>query len=161
MVRLTVHNRSQRRRLYRSDDLRRLAARVCDGEGFTEDAEVTVVLCDDAFIAELNRTYRKKNEPTDVVSFGYESVPTIARRPALQKPAAILGDIVISLETVEQRCGGDRAAMRDEVRLLFCHGLLHLLGLDHGSPAQCRRMAAKQAEYLGWSMDAAWKGSLT
>ena len=50
-------------------------------------------------------------------------------------PCRILGDIVISLETVERNCNANRSAMRDEIRLLFCHGLLHILGYAHDSEA--------------------------
>jgi probable rRNA maturation factor len=73
----------------------------------------------------LNRRYRNKSGPTDVLSF--------AQDLANHGHPEVLGDIVISLETVERFCKGDRVAMRAEVRLLFCHGLLHLLGYDHVS----------------------------
>lgn len=151
MVRLLVRNESKRKRLYRKDDLRRLAERICAGEEFTDDAELSLLLCDDAFIAELNRKYRKKDSPSDVLSFGQSAKAVWAAQPY-----AVLGDIVISLETVERRCAGDRTAMRDEVRLLFCHGLLHLLGYEHGSVRGRKRMAEKQAEYLGINIEVAW-----
>ena len=144
MIHLMARNRSVRKGLYRSDVLRRLAERVCQGEGFKREAEVSVLLCDDPFISELNRKYRRRASPTDVLAF--------AQAPGSALPAGhreVLGDVVISLETVERRCGGDRAAMRDEIRLLFCHGLLHLLGRTHDTAGRRDRMLAKQAEYLG------------
>lgn len=151
MVSLLVHNESTRKRLYRRDALERIAERVCAGEGFAQDAELSLLLCDDAFITDLNRQYRKQDCPTDVLSFGQSAGPAPEG-----SPHSMLGDVVISLETVERHCGGERAAMRGEVRLLFCHGLLHLLGYVHDTEDARARMAAKQAEYLGVSSAAAW-----
>jgi rRNA maturation RNase YbeY len=157
MLRMAVRNRSHYKSMYRTDNLLRLAERVCAGEGFQDDAELGLLFCDDAFIAALNRTYRKKNCPTDVLAFGYE--PAARPRPETQNPkphSSVLGDLVISLETVVQRCADDHAAMRAEVRLLFCHGLLHLLGWHHDTVSERGQMAAKQAHYLDVDEDAAW-----
>ncbi len=149
-VQLCVRNESQRKRLYRTDALRRLAERVCIGEGSRCDVELSVLLCDDAFIRQLNRRYCEKNAPTDVLAFGQ---PLIEGREG--PGSAVLGDIVISLETVERHCAEeagatpDRTAMRQEVYLLFCHGLLHLLGSDHATAQAQKEMDAKQARYLG------------
>ena len=148
-VRLIVRNDSRLKGLYRTDDLQRLARRVCEGERYARDAELGLLLCDDALMADLNLTYRKRRGPTDVLSFGYHASrghPLAAQDGA---PFSVLGDIAISLETVEARCAGARAAVREEVRLLFCHGLLHLLGFVHDTKSQRARMQAKQAEYLG------------
>jgi probable rRNA maturation factor len=152
MMRLTVRNDSLRKGLYRTEDLLGLARRVCAGEGFERDAELSLLFCDDPFIMDLNRRYRGVNRPTDVLSFGQEP----GRVPVVEHPS-VLGDIVISLETVEHYCAGARAVMRDEIRLLFCHGLLHLLGLRHDTETGRRRMMAKQAAYLAVNPEAAWR----
>lgn len=144
MIDVMARNQSVRKGLYRTDVLRRLAERVCQGERFKREAEVSVLFCDDPFISELNRKYRRKASATDVLAFA--QAPGAALPPGHRE---VLGDIVISLETVEARCGGAPAAMRDEVRLLFCHGLLHLLGCTHDTAGRRDRMLAKQAEYLG------------
>lgn len=151
IVHLEVRNTSRVKGCCRRDNLRRIAQRVCAGEGRAGEAELSLLLCDDAFITGLNRTYRGKNRATDVLSFAQEE--GVAGPDA----AVVLGDIVISLETVARFCGNDAAAMRDEVRLLFCHGLLHLLGHHHANPAQRRDMQEKQARYLGLDNDAAWR----
>jgi len=146
MIHVMVRNQSTRKRVHRTDDLRRLAEVVCDGEGFRKDAELSVLLCDNPFISELNRRYRRRAGATDVLAF--------APAPEAPLPAdhdAVLGDIVVSLETVEAHCGGDREAMREELRLLFCHGLMHLLGCTHETAGRRRRMLARQAEYLAAS----------
>ncbi len=149
MIRVAVQHESARKHLYRRDVLERLAARVCAGEGVEGDVEVSVLFCDDGQIRSLNRDYRNKNKPTDVLSFEQE--------PGLVPGIRVLGDIVISLETVENRGDGDRAAMRDDVRLLFCHGMLHLLGYDHATAQGQREMIEKQAHYLGLKTEAAWR----
>ncbi|MCP4640843.1 MAG: rRNA maturation RNase YbeY, partial [bacterium] len=143
----------------RKDVLARTADRVCTLEGVEDDAEVSLLFCDDAFIQQLNSDYRGKNAPTDVLSFA---------QPSLRHAhPVVLGDIVISLETVARRFGkrvaqaacidaADRSRMRAEVMLLFCHGLLHLLGYDHPTERDRARMAAKQAEYLGLTDSEAW-----
>lgn len=145
---LDIRNESESKRLYRRDTLQRLANRICDGERVDQDLEISVLFCDDDVITELNRQYRRKNAPTDVLSFEQDAPPMPGPRP--------LGDIVISLETAERNCGGDRECTRREVKLLFCHGLLHLLGYDHATKAQREQMQRKQAQYLDLSERAAW-----
>ncbi len=143
-VHLDVRNESAHKNLYRSDNLRRLAQLVCESEHIDRDVEISLLFCDDAFMTTLNRDYRKRNTPTDVLSFG--ELPDPFSPPGHPR---VLGDIVISLETVEARNMGDAAAMRDEVRALFCHGLLHLLGYDHQTARGRREMFGKQDSCLG------------
>lgn len=153
MTRVTIEarNTSGRAGCFRSDALRRLAEKVLADQGMEGAFHVSVLFCDDAFIAGLNREYRGKRGPTDVLSFGQED-------GAAAPDGRVLGDIVISLDTVAARCAGDPEAMRAEVRLLFCHGLLHLIGYDHGTAAERRAMQALQARYLGVSSGEAWRG---
>jgi len=145
---LRIRNESTRKRMYRSDVLTRLANRILEAESISEPSEVSILFCDDPFMSELNKDYRNKNSATDVLSFEQENMPG-------QTPQ-VLGDIIISLETVESNCCGDTDTMREEVRMLVCHGLLHLLGYDHGTEEEKTIMHQKQAEYLGVSEDAAW-----
>ncbi|MDQ1255650.1 MAG: putative rRNA maturation factor [Candidatus Hydrogenedentes bacterium] len=152
---LDIRSESAHKRCHRASDLRRIAERVCTGEGVTGDAELSVLLCDDPRIRELNRTYRKKDVATDVLSFAQDTVE------GAQGPR-ILGDIVISLDTVHRNCAErlghapDLGCVRNEVCLLFCHGLLHLLGHDHPNAASRKAMTAKQAAYLGIEPESAW-----
>lgn len=148
---LDITNESRVKRLVRRPALEALAVRVLHGEGVAGPVEISVLFCDDARIRELNRAYRNRDEATDVLSFAQEHVPGHGARP--------LGDIVISLQTVAARCAGNRDAMRTEVRLLFCHGLLHLLNYVHGTENEREAMTAKQAQYLGLSRADAWPGN--
>ena len=152
-VSLSVRNESRLKRLCRRDALERLAERVCGGEHVEGDHELSVLLCDDAFMQKLNREYRDEDRPTDVLSFPQGTVNG--------GPPGVLGDIVISLETVVRRCGDERdsvarRSMRGELRLLFCHGLLHLLGYNHSTEHDRGRMAARQARYLEVGIEEAW-----
>jgi len=148
MAHLDIRNQSSCKRLYRRKDLLAIAERACRGEGLPADAEISLLFCDDPFIRELNLQYRGWNKATDVLSF--------QQAPLGNRDVAILGDIVISLETVERYCNGDRDGMRGEIRLLFCHGMLHLLGYTHRNNKERKLMTAKQAEYLGIEVDQAW-----
>jgi len=93
-----------------------------------DDVEISLVLTDNAGIHELNRDYRGKDAPTDVLSFAMEEGEDATRFPGMPR---ILGDIVISREkAAEQAETYGQSQQREEV-FLFIHGLLHLLGYDH------------------------------
>jgi probable rRNA maturation factor len=82
---------------------------------------VDVLLADDPTLRHLNKTFRGKNKPTDVLSF-----------PAASAFAAKhAGDLAISLETAARQAAAYGHTLRDEVRILLLHGLLHLSGEDH------------------------------
>jgi probable rRNA maturation factor len=147
-VAIISRNTSGRKAWCRRDVLCRLAERICEEEDVKGNVEISVLYCDDAFIAELNREYLGKRGPTDVLSFSQASGPV--------NNTCALGDIVISLETVEGRCD-DEAACREEVKLLFCHGMLHLLGYDHQTKSDEKLMRDKQARYLDIVPEAAWR----
>lgn len=94
-----------------------------------EEAEVSVLLTDDAGIAALNAQYRGRPEPTDVLSFAL-------REGEGADPAdPVLGDIVISIPRAEQQAEEYGHSVVREVAFLAVHGLLHLLGYDHETPA--------------------------
>lgn len=96
--------------------------------------EVDVLLAGDSTLRRLNRSYRGKNKATDVLSF--------PAAPELQRQHA--GDLAISLETAARQAEEHGHGLREEVRILMLHGLLHLHGLDHETDAG--EMAAKEAE---------------
>lgn len=147
-VGLDVRNESSHKRVYTRPNLQHIAERICTGEGVHGAVELSVLFCSDPFIRKLNEQFRNVDSPTDVLSFSQADAPGGTKR--------VLGDIVISLDTVHRRSRGDRARMREEVRLLFCHGVLHLLGEDHATEASRRAMAAKQAAYLDVPAEEAW-----
>jgi rRNA maturation RNase YbeY len=104
-------------------------------------ADLTVVLVDDDAMRELNRSYRGKDRPTDVLAF--------AMREGERAPGDDdnLGDVVISLDTATRQARRRRRTLSEEVRTLLIHGVLHLLGYDHErSPAEARRMQARERD---------------
>jgi len=105
-------------------------------------AECSVLLVDDAAIASLNRTYRGVDGPTDVLAF-----PMSEGRFGSSWPD-LLGDVVISAETARRQAGGCGRDLRAELALLLVHGILHLVGYDHGGLKERRRMWRKQREIL-------------
>jgi probable rRNA maturation factor len=104
-----------------------------------DQAELCVSLVDDAEVHQLNRDYRGKDRPTDVLAFAMREGERVAG------DETVLGDVVISLETAARQARRRRVSDADEVRTLLIHGVLHLLGYDHErSPAEGRRMKAME-----------------
>ena len=108
-----------------------------------DDAEVSCLLCGDDFIHELNRSYRGKDKPTDVLSF------SMNEGEALSGDRRLLGDIVISLDTAERQAAELGRSTVEEITSLAAHGLLHLLGYDHMHRSEEKIMLAKAAELEG------------
>jgi probable rRNA maturation factor len=105
--------------------------------------ELSISLVGDAEIQALNKTWRKKDKPTDVLSF--PAAPLPKGLPGLRP----LGDIVISLDTAHRQAQEYARPLNEEVARYLAHGLLHLLGYDHERPAERARMAAAERKLLG------------
>lgn len=101
------------------------------------NAELSVLLCDDPTIHELNRDYRAKDRPTDVLAFAMQEGEGGGLQPDL------LGDVVISMDTARRQAGERSRPIVHEVTFLLAHGLLHLLGYDHQTDEEERRMSAR------------------
>jgi probable rRNA maturation factor len=117
--------------------LRKQVARMVKAAALSErrkDLEVALRLCDDAAIRELNRDYRAKDKPTDVLAF--------AQREAQTADFALLGDIVISVETARRQA---KKGLYAELLHLASHGLCHLLGYDHRDDEEERVMNERAA----------------
>ena len=97
------------------------------------DAELSVLLTDDRTIRELNRAHRGKDKPTDVLAFPLDLEDGDA---AGQAPGALLGDVVISLDTAARQARARNRELLAEVRFLLAHGVLHLVGYDHATRSE-------------------------
>lgn len=106
-----------------------------------KNVELSLCLVRDEEIRQLNALWRKKNAPTDVLSFPGSEMPGVGKR--------ILGDIVISMETARRAARKFDSSLNDELDLYLAHGLLHLLGFDHHAPAPARRMERLERQLLG------------
>mgnify|MGYP000904882280 CR=1 FL=1 len=114
--------------------------------------EVSIVLCDNDQIRELNRDYRGIDEPTDVLSFAQEEMgegeDVVLQAPSDPEKPVLLGDIVISLEKAMEQSEAYGHSLEREVGYLLAHGLLHLLGMDHNSEEERGRMREKEEQIL-------------
>lgn len=117
-----------------------LAAVEGSGLVLAANTEISVVLCGNALIRELNREWRGYDAPTNVLSF-----------PAGGNPASapLLGDIVIAFETASREAFEAGKPLRDHVAHLLVHGFLHLIGHDHVEAAEAEAMEALERAILG------------
>jgi len=122
-------------------------ARVMLGALDLERSELSILLTTDAAIRLLNRDHRGKDKPTDVLSFPQSEF----RRPLVPRRGhdlAVLGDVIISIDTAERQARGRRRPLVEEVRFLLAHGLLHLLGYDHATPEEKKVMSRRTRELV-------------
>ena len=115
-------------------ELSRFLAQACERVGV--ESEVTVLITTDERMCELNRTFRRRNKPTDVLSF--------PPAPAAFAGQAAGGDLAISVDTALRQARSLGHALLVEVEILLLHGLLHLAGMDHEQDAgQMERREAR------------------
>jgi probable rRNA maturation factor len=103
-----------------------------------EGSELSLLVVGDRGIRRLNREWRGKDVATDVLSF--PSAPEGA--------GALLGDVVVSLDTAARVARAERRPVAEELDRYVVHGILHLLGMDHETPREARVMAAREDELL-------------
>ena len=107
------------------------------------EVELSIALTDDEEIHELNRVFRHKDRPTDVLAFSMREGDSIGAHPvadAANSSAELLGDVVVSVETARRQAGRRRRPLERELRELLAHGLLHLVGYDHRTKDEERAM---------------------
>jgi probable rRNA maturation factor len=99
---------------------------------------LSVVLADDASIRGLNRQYRDRDRPTDVLSFPL-------RKGEYAGVGSALGDVVISIDTARRQALENGFTLDEELERLLVHGVLHLAGYDHEiSAREARRMQRQE-----------------
>ncbi len=110
-----------------------------------EDAEISVVLGDDALVHRLNREFRATDRPTNVLSFALtEGEP----EPSGPGGPVMLGDVVLAFDTVAREAREQSKSEREHALHLVVHGVLHLMGYDHGSEAEARDMERMEQRVL-------------
>ena len=110
--------------------------------------ELTLKLTDDSQIQDLNRIYRHRDQPTDVLSFAALETESVLPPELLAVEPLYLGDIVISLDTAKRQAIDNNHSLLTETTWLAAHGFLHLLGWDHPDEPSLEAMLAKQDELL-------------
>lgn len=109
--------------------------------GRREDAELTIRMVDEAESARLNRDYRGKEGPTNVLSFPFEPPPGVP-------PTALIGDLVICAPVVAREAAEQGKAAEAHWAHMVVHGVLHLLGHDHAQEAEARAMEGLETVIL-------------
>lgn len=124
--------------------LQRLAAYVFEALHVHPDAELAIVLVDEAAIEQLHVQWMDEPGPTDVLSFPMDEL----RPGSMDKltPAGLLGDVVICPQVAEQQAVTAGHSTEQEILVLLTHGILHLLGFDHAT-------AEEEAEMFGLQRD--------
>ena len=117
------------------------AAQALRHQAASQDADLTIVLTDDAQLHTLNRDYLNVDAPTDVLSFSSDQTDPETGSP-------YLGDILVSVERAAAQAAAAGHSVEAEAQLLVVHGVLHLLGHDHAEPEEKAGMWKAQAEIL-------------
>jgi probable rRNA maturation factor len=113
-------------------------------EGASGELTLTFIDLDD--IAELNAEHMGKTGPTDVLSFPLDDEPMIA--PDGEAIPALLGDVVLSPAAADAQFAEHAGTYEDEIALLVVHGVLHILGHDHGEPVEAATMRSLELALL-------------
>ena len=133
---------NRQKKTVQTDSIRQKTRQILSGLG-CDAHELSIVLTDDAQIAELNKTYRGRDEATNVLSFPMQEGDFADINPGL------LGDVVISCETAQAEAVKAGINLSERMSQLLIHGILHLLGFDHESgEAGARKMENKSRELL-------------
>ncbi|WP_066520376.1 rRNA maturation RNase YbeY [Curtobacterium ammoniigenes] len=128
------------------DAIQRLASFALDALHVHADAELAIVLVDEGAMEQLHVRWMDEPGPTDVLSFPMDEL-----RPGTEDdptPPGLLGDIVLCPQVAEAQAVAAHHSTLDELLLLTCHGLLHLLGFDHAEPDEKAEMFGIQGEIL-------------
>jgi len=113
----------------------------------TGSYELSVVLSNDAYVKDLNQHYRAKDKPTNVLSFPQYSLGELQSMASTELPL-LLGDIVISFETLTRECQEHEKLFMDHLLHLYIHSFLHLLGFDHLNDDEAKEMEDLEIHFL-------------
>ncbi|MFN4002740.1 rRNA maturation RNase YbeY [Microcella sp.] len=128
------------------DSLQRLALHAFEFLNVHRDAELAIVLVDEAAIEQLHVQWMDEPGPTDVLSFPMDELrPGSDDEPT---PPGLLGDIVLCPQVAIQQAEAAGHSTQDELLLLTTHGILHLLGFDHAEPDEEKEMFGVQRDIL-------------
>lgn len=124
--------------LWRGHEDRLAAALAAAAAHESKGGVVSLLLGDDAAIAELNKAWRGKEGPTNVLSF-----------PAARAQAGFLGDIALAAETIAEEAQFQGKSFEAHATHVAVHGFLHLLGYDHQNESDAENMEGRERAILG------------
>ncbi len=128
--------------------LESVARKVLAAENVGAKTEMGLVISSDERVQQLNRDYRGKDEPTDVLAFSAREEADDS--PFIPPPDGILhlGEVIISYPQAEIQAEEHGHPLKKELAILLIHGLLHLLGYDHEKTDARRKMRSREKELL-------------
>jgi probable rRNA maturation factor len=124
-----------------------LARHVLDGMRVNAQAELSVLLVDEAAMEQLNRQWMDEAGPTDVLSFPMDELRP-GREEEEDPQAGLLGDVVLCPQVARRQARQAGHSNEEELLLLTTHGILHLLGFDHAEPEEEQEMFDLQRRLL-------------
>ena len=127
------------------DELKDMLSDFCKREDLG-NVIFNIIIIDNPTIHKINKEYRDKDAPTDVISFALEDDKTVIEPDGVR----ILGDIYISIDKVNEQALEYGHSFKRELSFLAVHGLLHLLGYDHMEKSDEEVMFKKQEEVLNY-----------
>lgn len=113
--------------------------------------EAAVVIADDSYLHDLNRRFRNRDKPTDVLSFSY--IDSEESPGQEHEPDFAFGDIYISIDRAREQAEEADHPLEREIMLLAIHGMLHLLGYDHVEEEDAAKMRKREQELLSQYSD--------
>jgi probable rRNA maturation factor len=130
--------------------IRSIAEQALVTQGIGGGVEMGLVIASQQRVKELNKTYRGKDEPTDVLAFATREEDGADLPPFVQPPDGVLhlGEVIIGYPQAVKQAEEHMHSIKREIAILVIHGVLHLLGYEHDEPEPARKMAAREAEVL-------------
>ncbi|MBS8264948.1 rRNA maturation RNase YbeY [Mesobacillus boroniphilus] len=129
-------------------EIEKLLNYTAEKENVQEGSELSVTFVSNERIQEINREYRDKDRPTDVISFALEEMGEGEMEIVGKDIPRILGDIIISVPKAREQAEEYNHSFMRELGFLAVHGLLHLLGYDHMNEQDEKQMFDRQKEIL-------------
>ncbi|UOR12276.1 rRNA maturation RNase YbeY [Halobacillus amylolyticus] len=130
------------------DLIQRVIEFAAGKEKVPAESEVSISFVGNDDIQELNRNYRQKDQPTDVISFAMQELGEGEIEVQNEELPTMLGDIVVSVDKAKEQAEDYGHSLERELGFLALHGFLHLLGYDHIDEADEKEMFARQEEIL-------------
>jgi probable rRNA maturation factor len=109
------------------------------------DLEISITLVDEATIADLAGRFGRSHRPTDVLAF------SLLEGAGSEFRGACVGDVLLCVEVAERQARERGVELDEELRDLLIHGVLHLIGMDHGRPSDTRAMRELE-DHLRWEL---------
>ncbi|WP_080874638.1 rRNA maturation RNase YbeY [Oceanobacillus timonensis] len=118
-------------------------------ENVASEAEISISFVDNEQIQVINRDYRGKDKPTDVISFAMQEMEEEELEIVGEGLPVVLGDIIISIDKAKEQAEEYNHSFERELAFLALHGFLHLLGYDHMNTEDEQKMFQRQDDILG------------